>query len=536
MDNINYLIDWCKDNKLSAQFQTEDHPALLDIIEFGRFLLLYEKEGKLFNSNFELIVADNELRAIAAFEVKYILYNFGGQFYYDKLEDIKKPQLNLFKYIGKCNHNNIDFVPLGIHGKYEILNGSRDYADWCKKAQFYGYKTLGICEKNTLAGTISFQLDCDKAGIKSILGEQVTIKKADYFIEVKIYVKSEEGWRNLLLINTEINVKNEEKYIDELELLKLGKGLYLVFTSIKNLTFDSINQYKKYFEDIYYQLDSVIWENDKTDQEFLFQTQIYFEKYYKILKPILINDCYYLDKEHSHIKVFLNKVGNYGFINTSKNQYFKDIDDNLEILGKLFKTETQFYDIIEIAIENTLFIDENCNYKIETGIFKLPKFEIKELPEEYLAFPNNEELFVYLINKGTKIKGFGLTTEEFDIWKERIREELRVIKLGGFVDYFLILWDIVRWCKENNILTGVGRGSAAGSLISYLLDITKVNPIEFKLLFERFMSEGRIGKKTIQLILEDGRIIKLKPKQQIRLKSGELIEAENIKEEMDLEI
>jgi hypothetical protein len=108
--------------------------------------------------------------------------------------------------------------------------------------------------------------------------------------------------------------------------------------------------------------------------------------------------------------------------------------------------------------------------------------------------------------------------------------------LGGFIDYFLILWDIVRWCKENNILTGVGRGSAAGSLISYLLDITKVNPIEFKLLFERFMSEGRIGKKTIQLILEDGRIIKLKPKQQIRLKSGELIEAENIKEEMDLEI
>jgi len=496
MDNFDYLEEWCKENKLSYSFP-DPHPAIIEIAEFGKFLLLYEKEDKLFNSNFELIIAEDETRALISFQIKYVVYNFGGIWYYDKVEEVKKPQLNLFKYIGKCNHNEIDFIPLGIHGKYEILNGSRDYIDWCKKALFFGYKSLGICEKNTLAGTISFQLDCDKAGIKSILGEQITIKKEDYFIEGKVYVKNEEGWRNLLLINTEINVKNvEEKFIEEDELLKLGKGLYFVFVKIKHITYNIINKYSSNFESLFFQIDSVIWDNDKTDQEYLSDIQLYLTKYFQHLPPILINDSYYLDKEHNHIKGFLNKVGNYGFVNTSKNQYFKDIDDNVQILSKLFSNEDKFLYFLEPAISNTLFLGENCNFKIETGVFKLPKFEIKELPEKYLKFSSNEELFENLIYEGLndKIKKNNLTQKEIDLWKERIVEELRVIKLGKYVDYFLILWDIIRWCRENEILVGVGRGSAGGSLISYLLDITKVDPIKFKLLFERFMSEGRVKK------------------------------------------
>lgn len=499
------IQDWLIKNKI--QFKIVDE-IIINIEEVGDFLLIKEKEIEyyqektkkskqvIFDENFNILLNKEEQKIIKIYDIQGVIYEFGGKFYYDKISDLKNPKLNLLKYLGKCKQElDFDFVPLGVHGKYEILNGSRDYIHWCNKNIFYNYKSLGICEKNTLAGTLQFQLECDNLGLKSILGETINIKRGDIIFEGKVYCLNEKGWENLLLINKEINVVNlEERCIKEEDLLKLGEGLVFIFLSVQNLTYSSYQVYLKSFNRIYFQIDSIIWKNNKKDKEYLLEFKEYIEKYSKHIKPILINDAYYLDEEDASIKTFLNKLNNVGFVNNSTNQYFKNVDDNYLILNKLFKDEDYFYEFFEKIINNTIELANLVEFKIQTKKFHLPQFELKDLPEKYLKVSSNEELFLNLINEGLEIKGKDISDEEFDIWIKRINEELELIKLGDFIDYFLILWDIIRWCKEKGILTGIGRGSSGGSLISYLLDITKINPIEFGLLFERFLSKDRIGK------------------------------------------
>jgi DNA polymerase-3 subunit alpha len=128
-----------------------------------------------------------------------------------------------------------------------------------------------------------------------------------------------------------------------------------------------------------------------------------------------------------------------------------------------------------------------CNFKIDTASMKLPKYFPKESD---LDFEDSEQFLIKKINEGLNSKIIGQVEDE-QVYIDRIQTELNVIKAGGFIDYFLVLWDIMCFCKDNNILTGVGRGSAGGSLISYLLDIVYVDPIKYNLLFERFLNEGR---------------------------------------------
>lgn len=516
------IQEWLNQNKIQYIIRSGNLPEsindiyIIDINFIGKFLLIKEKEIEygekggqfkkvIFDKNFNFILNDEEKEIIKNTELYGIIYYFGGKFYYDKIGDLKSPKLNLLKYIGNCDQLLEDeFTPLGIHGKYEILSGSRDYIHWCKKNLFYGYKSLGICEKNTLAGTLQFQLECDKINIKSILGETISIKRDDIIFEGKVYCLSEQGWENLLLINKEINVTNfEERFIKEEDLLKLGKGLIFVFTTTKNLTYYNYELYSRSFSGIFFQIDSIIWQNKKQDKEYLLELKEYVEKYMKFIEPILINDSYYLDKEDNYIRPFLNKLKGGGFLASSKNQYFKNLDDNFIILNKLFKDEDKFQQIFDLAVANTIKLTNLVEFKIPTKGTHLPEFEITDLSEKkYEQFKTNEDLFHYLIEEGLEKHGKNITDNEFEIWLKRLEIEIEVIKKGKFIDYFLILWDIIRWCEEKNILTGIGRGSSGGSLVSYLLGITKINPLQYDLLFERFLSKDRKSLPDIDVDFE----------------------------------
>ena len=125
----------------------------------------------------------------------------------------------------------------------------------------------------------------------------------------------------------------------------------------------------------------------------------------------------------------------------------------------------------------------------------MPKFYIKDLPEEYMKFNNNNDLFYYLIEKGFEDKYKDLPGKKFEEYWDRLQSEIELIEKGGFVDYFLILWDMIRWSRDNDILIGIGRGSAVGSIISQILGITHLDPIKYELIFERFLNEGRLGNK-----------------------------------------
>jgi len=177
-----------------------------------------------------------------------------------------------------------------------------------------------------------------------------------------------------------------------------------------------------------------------------------------------------------------------------------------------------FLDTLSVSVQNVGRVAKMCEFKIDVGEHKLPKFEYDG---------DNLELFRSLLAKGIqdKILGKIKNTQEY---LERLEEEQDVIETAGFVDYFLILWDMIKWAKGKGIIVGNARGSVAGSLIAFLLDITTVDPIRFDLMFERFLNKTRAyGEDKIEIVLEDGKKF-LIPKEQYEL---EIIEGEDLSDD-----
>lgn len=492
---------WLSENKLDLKHLSDN---IYQIENFGKFIYLEHKENKIIDVDFSFIVYQNEFEIITNKEVDYILFYFGQRFYYSKIniskneynEQIFTPDFLDFKNIGKANEEPLmDFVHLGVHTEYELMNGSSSCEDWVDKAKFYGMTKLGICDKNTLAATLSFQIACNKAKIKSILGETITVAhnynstvEFQETNDVKLFVKNEKGWRNLMKINRYVNV-DYNQFIPESKLLELSEGLILVFCkeSIFNYHIndekkikDLINKYKKFFTDIYYQIDSVIYDSDELDLKILNGIKKYKNSYQDLVPPILINDSYYLDKEMFPLKEMINKIGK-NLQPYSENQHFKTINDTFEIYNPLITETNGLSELLERACLNTLKLEQDCIYTIDIKTHKLPKYEYTE---------NSEELYYELIQKGIETKLGHI--ENLDPYLERIEKECGLIVGFNLIDYFLILWDIVLWSKNNGIVVGVGRGSIGGSLVAYLLDITNIDPIRFDLLFERFLNESRM--------------------------------------------
>lgn len=444
----------------------------------------------LFDEGFCLILNDKDLELADKEEVQYFLFEFGDNWYYYGKND--KPELNLFKYIGKANiDQELNFPFLGLHGKYEICNGSRDYKDWVKKAKFLGIKTLGIVEQQTLAGTYNFQLACKEADIKAIHGQTAKVKGLNNtYYNVKIYVKNSDGWQNLLKINKIqiVDRVNDNNHITESELIKLSNGLYIVFCSDVDLDNVSLDLYPKI--GIFFQVDPVEWKYDSRERDYLINQKKYLDKYYLDVLPIIINDAYYLDQEDCIIKPILNKILNISNSYQSDDQYFKPSEVVINQWLSLFNSDDdRAYDILSLAIDCAELIAEESDFKITRTDIHLPKYEMNK--NESDIYLDNLDLFYGLIEEGMLKKIIGKVDDE-EIYYQRLEKEINVLSEGNVIDYFLILSDIVKWCESHEILPGLGRGSAAGSLVAYLLGIVSIDPIKYDLLFERFLNKARL--------------------------------------------
>lgn len=474
------LVEWIVQNRLDVKISHN-----ICTIGEKNFLILERSEDELlFDENFEIIFNIEESAVLEEDESLYILFNFGSNWYYCKPGKI---ELNIFKYIG-IEKTDLD-VPLpylGIHGEYDLCNGSRTYKEWCQKAKFFNSPALGICETNTLAGTLAFQLACKDAGIKSILGETVTvsidIEKTSVY-DVKLYVKDFEGWINLLNINAQIKVFNEG-FVTEEFLLQHNKGLICVLSGSIKESF--VNIFK---DDLYYQIDLVEWSSQDKDKKHLEELSSYFKNYIDYIKPVLICDSFYLDKEHGYIKKNLNSIGKIGFQNQSKDQYFKSLEEIYAQIKELSPSEEWMDKPFFQALENTIELSDKCDFQIKLGELHLPQYEMTL--EEKERYESNEDLFYGLISDGLERIKDTMCKDESE-YLDRIEKEADLIGRGGFIDYFLITYDILNWCRSQGIITPIGRGSAAGCLISYLLGITRLDPLKYDLLFERFLSEARI--------------------------------------------
>lgn len=482
----------------------------------GKTFELYDPAytGAFFDEGFHFIgIPSNPDRrsgsgATVTTECDYYAYKFGGVWYMlpkGSEEDVKLTRL---KYIGEAVQEIPTNVFLGVHGQYEMMSGTGTYADWCKKAKFLGVKTLGICEKNTLAGALKFQTECKKNDLKSVIGMECSVydRQREIQFTAKVYVRTSKGWEDLLSINQEINCKNT-KYIDVdvfRSIVKDNDDL-IVLLDPKTLDYDKLEALDLGL--FFYQLDPCEYTDNTRDEWYLKNLRKFHND--TNLQAIPSVDAWYLDEEYSCIRPRLQSIGGTTFYD-SENQYFKSNDQLFVELAKMFPdTEQGFLTVYEEFMEGLECLEivaESIEFEIQVKNRHLPRYKMTK--EERAKYPNNEALFWGLLEDGLVAHPELIEEWGEDVIAERIDREVGVIKLGNAIDYFLITWDIINWCHKNGIMTGISRGSAGGCLVSYLLGITKLEPLKYKLIFERFLNSGRVGywkdETVITVTLETG--------------------------------
>jgi DNA polymerase-3 subunit alpha len=440
------------------------------LIGIGNDLYLLVDEGVLlFDEDMYFLPNTNE-------SVNGFIYSFGGRWYTQDI-DSEELQLKELIYIGEARYKLPTNSFLGIRSGYELGNGVGNYSTYISKAKFLGATSLGICEKNTLAGVLDFQTSCIKNGIKSIIGMTISVQGKDSIFDAKVYAKNFQGWLALLRFNTELNV-DEQKAIgmDLIDFYK--KDIYFV-ADPKSMPYKEANEL---FD--FYQLDSVNFLDEEKDVEFIDNLELFLRS---SMSPISITDSFYLEQEDYETRefmwTFLKK-----FDDRTDNQYFKCKDEYAKELIQMFDaSDSSWIALFKESIKNEKELVDGCNFIYDTDTRHLPKYEMTK--EESSKFENNEKLFLNLIKLGLKSKGLNI-----DDYIGRLKEEIDVLKSADVIDYFLSQYDVMKWAQDRNMLTGVGRGSAGGSLIAYLLGITQINPLDFDLLFERFLNKGRMGK------------------------------------------
>ena len=467
----------------------------------------------------------------------YYIFRFGSIWYSLEKGKEKNVKLERVKWIGKAQLDDELFrisTYIGIHGPFELMNGVGLYDEWCKKAKFLGITSLGLCEKGTLAAAMKFQNACQKAGLRAIQGLEIKIlnEQKDLKYTVKAFVKNNVGWSNLLKLNEIMNTE-DSSFVSEEELEEYCDGLVFIWDP-KTIAYKDI---PKNLQELtsYYQLDTVIYEKNNRDREYLDNLKKFFKS---DLKPVAMCDAYYIEKEWSPIKDKLNKLGKVP-THESHNQYFKNYQEYFEELSYLFSDDEKFYETFENAISNLEEISFECNFVIETQVRHMPVYRMTD--EEAQQYDSNVEMFEDLIFKGLEEHPEIFEKYSNDVIGERLEREMKIIEDGEVADYFLTLRDIVNWCRKNDILLGTGRGSSAGSLITYLLGLTHINPLDYDLLFERFLTTGRLIRhdKVEEVIINenDGKPITIKSSDFVRIfrgdkkmivKAGELQEGDKL--------
>jgi DNA polymerase-3 subunit alpha len=494
------LMEWLTANKISCRAIDGE------VIEIAGFGKMFFEDTDVIQSVFrknregEMVFNGMERPEVLISEgINHAAFKFGDNFYYTDLRGDFK--LNILKYVGEkvpVKHA-FRYANLGIHTPYELLNGSFMPEAWIEKALFCGHEGIGICDRNTMAACYNLQKACESKGMKFVFGYSLAFAcpNTDAPTGVKVYVQTQNGLQNLLRIQKAVMVDGDGQAISFSELLRRGEGNAIVLDKYASFWAkenpEAVLDLQNSFDRVFYQVDLSEFKAERIDIKVLRATEYYFNELYGNsvfnLPPVLLSDCYYLDADDAKNKIILNKIAEGAAHEQSEDQYYKDADEHYALFENLFDPDRwNVAPLFQECCDNSMVILENAEARFDNTRNFMPKYDLT--PQEAEKYGNAHTMFNRLLDEGFERLAPKDGSERY---KKQMEYEKYIIESTGNVDYLLVQYDACNWARENGILVGCGRGSAAGSLLLFLLGITLVDPIKYGLIFERFLLPERAG-------------------------------------------
>lgn len=406
------------------------------------------------------------------------------------------------------------FTHLHIHSHYSLLDGLAKIDDLLDRTKELGMDSLAITDHGVLYGAIEFFMKAKEKGIKPIIGCEMYLTVGDYKSKNNT---SEDKTRHhlILLCRNEIGYKNLMKLISiahlegfyykpriNKELLrKHSDGLIgLSACAEGEIPSAAINGNLEKAENLALEYQEIFGKGNFylelqhhpkfPNQEIANKALVEISRKYDI-PLVATNDVHYVKKEDAEIQDILLCIQTNRKVDESNRMNLMDF----ELWLKSPEEMAKHFSYIPEALENTQKIVDKCNLTIRLGETQLPHFDV---PQGY-----NAESYLRKLTEEGMLKKMGENPS--DEYKERMEYELSIIQSTGFASYFLIVQDFVNWAKSQGIVVGPGRGSAAGSFVSYLTGITNIDPIKYKLFFERFLNPERISMPDVDMDFADDR-------------------------------
>ena len=365
------------------------------------------------------------------------------------------------------------FAPLHIYSGYSLLQSGLDFDRIFTVAEKHKITHLGLCDKNTLSGVPSFLERCKKQNIKPLIGCDVTFAYNENEYNFSLFCLNEDGYLALVKIVSNVNKSTKDINLFKNEIKKLVCVLPTStnnFNTLMNNTHDLYNL-SKLFNEFFLGIEN--YANKNLDEVNKIRDFAVNHSYETIAFPWIKYQKHNDDITLSIVEAIANEK-----IITEKEKSGDFFFPSNDLLNLCY-TEEELYNAYNLVERS------NFNFDIKRG--------------ELLKFANDSKS-ILIANCKRALVELNINDEAHN---KRLEYEISVISKMGYCDYFLIVADYVRFAKENNILVGPGRGSAAGSLVSYLLHITMVDPLKYDLLFERFLNSERVTMPDIDIDFED---------------------------------
>ena len=397
--------------------------------------------------------------------------------------------------------NDNQFVNFKIHTQYSICEGAikiDEIAEYCKKNKI---KSLGICDSFNLCGALEFSEKLSKAGTQPLIGTQINFDLKSSIGKLPIFAKNAQGYKNLTKLSSKSyleidNMSNPQILVEQL--IANNEGLILLsgnqFGFFGNLY--KLNKLKDIEE-------TIVKLKESFDERFYLEVQRHkelgetnFENFlislsskYKI--PLIASqEVFYMNQDMAEAHDALVCIGQKSFVEDTQRIKF----NNDHYIKKREDLEKLFSDIPE-ALENNFNFPYRFSFKPKKSSPILPSIKTNEETTVEKELLNQSKIGLKKrLNDFVLKKKENIDRKKIEkIYEDRLLHELNIINSMDYPGYFLIVSDYIRWSKKNNIPVGPGRGSGAGSLVAYCLDITDIDPIEFDLIFERFLNPDRIS-------------------------------------------